>query len=112
MIPLLLALALQRNYWPLPLDSLAIGHDHQHTHVAVVGVVAPKYPIAETDGDLHIKLLSPNGSGRFIVAECIPKLPCAKPKAGQKITVYGISRRDSEHGWYEVHPVESWTPAP
>jgi hypothetical protein len=97
---------LSRKYWPIALDSAAVGHWHNHTHVAVTGVVAPRYPIMEADGDLHIKLVAP--SGRFIVAECTPKEPCVKPKAGQTITVYGISRQDQEHGWWEVHPVESW----
>jgi hypothetical protein len=79
--------------------------DHQpDTHVAVSGRVA--YVVSEADGDVHIKLVS--ASGRFIVAECIPALPCARPKSGQTITVYGISRQDSEHGWWEVHPVERW----
>lgn len=92
-----------RRYWPTSIDSLAVGRG-LHTHVAVRGVVAPRYPIMETDGDKHIKLLS--SSGRFIVAECIPLLPCRSPRAGDTVTVFGISRRDPEHGWYEVHPVE------
>jgi hypothetical protein len=97
-----------RKYWPVTLDSAAVGHWHNHTHVAVKGVVAPRYPIMETDGDLHIKLLSLDKTGRFIVAECIPNLMCRKPRAGDTITVFGISRQDSEHGWQEVHPVEKW----
>lgn len=95
-----------RKYWPVALDSAAVGSFAKHTHVAITGVVAARYPVREADGDLHIKLIAP--SGRFIVAECIPKLMCAAPRAGQTITVYGISRQDSEHGWWEVHPVESW----
>lgn len=102
-----------RKYWPVALDSAAVGNFAKHTHVAITGIVAPRYPVMEADGDLHIKLLSTTGSGRFIVAECTPKEPCTvKPKAGQRITVRGISRQDSEHGWYEVHPVESWSIAP
>lgn len=93
-----------RTYWRVPLDSLAIGHYH-HTHIAVTGrVLAVR---READGDVHINLGSP--AGRFVVAECIPALPCATlPKVGATITVKGISRRDPEHGWYEVHPLESW----
>lgn len=104
---LLVVLLLQRLYWVVPLDSLAMGHP-KHTHVAVTGVVAPHFPVVEADGDVHIRLLSLNGTGRFIVAECIPKLPCAKPHAGDTITVQGISRPDPEHNWWEVHPVEEW----
>lgn len=93
----------QRTYWKVPLDTLAIGH-FKHTHVQTTGTVV--YVLSETDGDIHIKLSSP--SGRFIIAECIPKLPCIKPKAGTTITVFGITRWDPEHVWAEVHPVESW----
>lgn len=95
----------QRTYWPVSLDSLSIGHV-RHTHVEVRGKVAPYYPKTESDGDRHIKLLSP--SGRFIIVECIPLLPspCAAVKAGQLLLVRGITRLDPEHGWYEIHPAE------
>lgn len=100
---LLFVLLLQRGYWVISLDSLAVGRP-KHTHVAVTGTVV--YTQHETDGDTHIKLASP--SGRFIIAECIPKLPCLSPTKGSRITVKGISRPDPEHGWWEVHPVEEW----
>jgi len=93
----------QRTYWVVPIDTLAIGR-LKHTHVQVTGKVI--YVNAETDGDIHVKVGSP--SGRFIMAECIPKLPCVKPKVDSVITVFGITRWDPEHGWAEVHPVESW----
>lgn len=93
----------QRTYWPVPLDSLAVGHT-SHTHAAVVGKVA--YVVKESDGDTHIKLVSPGG--RFIIAECIPALPCLAPKVGSIITVRGVTRKDPEHLWWEIHPVESW----
>ena len=80
---------------------MATGHNF-HTHVRVVGrVLLVKY---EKDGDLHIKL----GDGKyFIVAECIPKLPCKPPIVGGRVTVEGIARFDGEHKWFEVHPVEN-----
>lgn len=98
---------ISRTYWRVPLDTLAIGHP-KHTHAAVTGVVS--YYRREDDGDLHIKLTSP--SGRFIIAECVPELPCATPRAGTTITVRGITRQDPEHLWWEIHPVESWSTAP
>lgn len=94
--------AVARRYWWVPLDSLAIGHT-THTHVRVHGNVT--LVRTEADGDVHIRLSAP--SGRFIVAECIPRLPCRRPKLGDTLTVSGISRRDAEHAWWEVHPVES-----
>jgi len=112
MIFLALALLAQRAYWPVPLDSLAIGHT-VHTHVAVRGVVT--LVGHEDDQDLHVRLTAP--SGRFIVAECIPELPCKLPNGlpwipalGDTVTVYGISRYDPEHKWYEVHIVEGVLP--
>lgn len=104
---LVMLLLMQRTYWPVPLDTLAVNHQ-RHTHAAVTGKVA--YVHHESDGDTHIKLVSP--SGRFIIAECIPLLPCALPKAGVTITVRGITRWDPEHEWGELHPVESWTVVP
>lgn len=95
-----------RHFWPTTVETLAAGRS-LHTHVAVTGRVAPNYPRLESDGDLHIKLLS-DSSSAFVIAECIPELPCRKPAAGQQITVTGISRRDPEHSWWEVHPVEGW----
>lgn len=96
----------QRTYWPVPLDTLAIGH-LKHTHVEVRGQVA--YVRTESDGDVHIKLVSPWNPARFIIVECIPRLPCARPMVGADIIVRGITRWDPEHGWAELHPVESWT---
>jgi hypothetical protein len=76
---------------------------NSHTHIRVTGkVVLVKH---EADGDLHIRL---SDGKRWIVAECIPKLPCAEPKVGQTITVEGISRFDEKHKFPEVHPVEGW----
>jgi len=108
------ARVLQRPYWPVPLDSLALGRA-LHTHVAVRGVVT--LVGHEDDQDMHVRLTSLTGSGRFIIAECIPALPCLTatrlpwlPAIGDTVTVYGISRRDAEHGWWEVHPVEGVGP--
>lgn len=98
----------QRMYWPIELDSAAIGHWRKHTHVAVKGKVTRV--AREADGDLHIQITAP--SGAFIICECTPKEPCAKPTVGRLIEVRGISRPDQEHGWYEVHPVESWSYVP
>ncbi len=103
--PLEAQTVISRTYWPVPLDTLAIGHP-KHTHVAVTGKV--KYTRLEDDGDLHIKLVSLADSTKFVIAECIPLLPCARPATGRIITVRGISRQDPEHLWWEVHVVESW----
>jgi hypothetical protein len=92
-----------RYYWPTSVEHLARG-TVKHTHVQVKGRVT--YTAKEADGDLHIRL-SGLHTDTFVVAECIPKLPCPRPAKGTTITVLGISRFDAEHGWWEVHPVEA-----
>lgn len=89
-----------RHYWPVTVDQLASG-TVKHTHVQVSGRV--KLVRHEADGDLHIQL---TGVKAFIVAECIPRMPCVPPAVGSVITVRGISRYDGEHHWWECHPVE------
>lgn len=105
----LVFLLLARYYWPVSVALLSSG-SFKHTHVQVTGIVA--YAVTEDDGDLHIKLTSvtPDTLNRFIIAECIPSLPCRHPKSGDTVTVRGISRYDPEHRWYEVHPVEQLLP--
>ena len=80
------------------------------THVEVSGYVT--YVKREDDGDLHIRLCdAPAVKGmdrtRCVVAECVPALPCSRPKMRAHLTVRGISRWDGEaaHGWHEIHPV-------
>lgn len=90
-----------RTYFPVPVCNMKA---NDHTHVRVSGRVAlVKH---EADGDTHIRLVD---HACFVVAECIPEMPCRAPKVGQTITVQGISRFDGEHKWLEVHPVEKLT---
>lgn len=98
-----------RPYHVTSITTMAAGK-YAWTHVEVRGTVV--YVKAEPDGDTHIKLVDPwNASGPFVICECTPKEPCAKPRVGADIIVRGISRKDPEHLWYEVHPVESWRSA-
>jgi hypothetical protein len=92
----------QRSYWVRSIDSLATGRV-PHTHIQTTAVVS--YVAKEDDGDLHIRLSSPNGA--FVIAECVPELPCVPPHVGDTVTVRGIYRHDPEHGWFEIHIVES-----
>jgi hypothetical protein len=96
----------QRTYWPTSIDSMWVGHQ-KHTHAAVTGIARTCRP--EPDGDRHIKLESETDATKYIVAEIIPRLPQPCPIIGRKITVYGITRLDTEHSWREIHPVEYWT---
>lgn len=92
-----------RQYFPVTIEKLSQGKNF-HTHIRVIGRVA--LIKKEADGDTHIRL--EDSAGHFIVAECIPVLPCpVKPKVGDTIQVKGIYRQDGEHKWFEIHPIES-----
>lgn len=102
-----------RPYHPVALRDLALGKVRQ-THVHVEGWVT--YVVTEEDGDLHVRLCdSPKVEGmqrdRCVVVECIPELPCVRPRVGAHVAVEGISRCDKENGhrWNEVHPCEKMT---
>lgn len=102
----LVGFAFTRIYWPTTVSTLSHGLS-KHTHVEVRGVVIRTR--AEDDGDRHIWLrdLVTQDS---VLGECVPKIPCLVPKAGSTVTLRGLSRRDPEHGWYEVHPIEEILP--
>ena len=88
-----------RRYFKVAIADMPINH---YTHVEINGEV--KSCVAEKDGDTHIEIID---GAKFVIAECIPKLPCSVvPNVGQTVTVRGISRYDRENRWYEVHPVE------
>ena len=88
-----------RQYFKVAIADMPANH---YTHVEITGKVASVTP--EKDGDTHIQV---SDGTDFIIAECIPKLPCSViPDVGQTVTIRGISRYDRENHWYEVHPVE------
>jgi hypothetical protein len=100
---------LSRLYWPIDVAQFA-RHGSPHTHVRVDGFVT--YVAAQEDGDLHIRICdAPGVQGmvreRCIIAECIEQMPCSRPPLRSKVRIEGISRRDPEHRWNEVHPIES-----
>jgi hypothetical protein len=104
MILTLLALIITRYYWTVdPIQFATSGSFH--THVSVTGYVA--YTRTEYDGDFHIRILpTQDVTTPYFIAECIPSQPCAHPSIGAHVQVKGIVRRDPEHGWWEIHPVE------
>ena len=88
-----------RQYFKVAMADMPANH---YTHVEITGNV--KSVKSERDGDTHIQV---SDGADFIIAECIPKLPCSViPEVGQTVTLRGISRYDRENRWYEVHPVE------
>ena len=73
------------------------------THGTVTGDVASVRH--EADGDYHLKLCAATGRPCVVVE---PKERAAKARVavrkGDRVEVTGITRWDSEHRWWEVHP--------
>jgi hypothetical protein len=95
----LILLAESLFYRQTTVQKLAAGKCKM-TRAVLTGKV--EYVKREDDGDIHIRV----GDGKyFIVAECMPAIPCVRPKVGDRVSVEGITRYDAEHGWFELHPV-------
>jgi hypothetical protein len=90
-------------YQHTTVEKLALGQVHM-TRAEVTGKVT--LVKKEADGDMHIRV---SDGKHFIVAECMPQMPCVRPKVGQAVTVQGITRFDGEHKWFELHPVTKLT---
>lgn len=75
---------------------------------AITGYVV--YWAGEPDGDTHFRIANTDSASDpdFVVCEIIPEYPMSHPSLHQLVTVYGIYRVDSEHGWVELHPVLGW----
>lgn len=71
---------------------------------SVIGKVENE--VKSTDGDLHVNIQDDNG--RILVAEIVPEYPLKTPPVGAKIKVWGVTRYDLEHRWWELHPVFGW----
>lgn len=83
------------------------------THVCIEGQVI--YRRKEDDGDIHFKIVDANGN--VLTCEIDPQHPLGEPAYLQHVRVYGITRFDMDHGWWEIHPVDYWedqsvTPTP
>jgi hypothetical protein len=106
LLPLAARAEEERAFHPVPVDQLAAGTIHTHTHVETSGRV--EYRRSEEDGDVHLRICGP--AGGCVVAECIPEIPsirdaCKRFRKGSQVTVRGISRYDGKHRWWEIHPV-------
>ena len=58
--------------------------------------------IKSGDGDWHINIQGPDS---VLVAEVVPEFPVALPTVGEKVKVWGVTRFDLAHRWWELHPV-------
>lgn len=97
------ALPADRAYTRVSIAGLATT---RATHVEIAGEVT--LVRREPDGDVHIRVS--DGHGHAAVCEAIPTLapptPWAMPRRGDRVRIWGIARRDRQHGWSEVHPIE------
>ena len=77
------------------------------TKVAVEGIVDKV--THEPDGDYHI-IMRPQyiPIGLFLITEAIPEIKLPLPKEGDHIKIWGITRFDEPHNWWELHPVIGW----
>ena len=89
-----------RTFPAVEIAKIAAGH-WPRPRATVTGSVS--YVNHEADGDWHVKV--EDGDGHFVVCEINPEFPLPHPKAGDRVKVRGIVRRDGEHDWWEVHPV-------
>lgn len=85
-----------------------IANGSTKTKVAVEGIV---YKVAhQPDGDYHV-IMRPQyvPIGLFLVTEAIPEIKdLPSPKEGDHIKIWGITRFDKPHNWWELHPVIGW----
>lgn len=78
----------------------------EKTKIKVEGVVDKI--TREPDGDSHIILSTPFVPLLALVTETIPEVPLPLPQAGDRIKIWGITRFDILHNWWEIHPVVGW----
>lgn len=63
-----------------------------------------------SDGDTHINVKDET-TGRTLVTEMVSEHPLPLPDVGSKIKIWGVTRYDLEHRWWELHPVFGWEAA-
>lgn len=63
----------------------------------------------ESDGDYHVELAIPGG--KLVTEETPPfTVRLEAPRAGDDVRVFGMVLFDATHGWWEIHPVQCWSP--
>ena len=105
-------LPIVRPFHKVALTDLAQGKV-TWTHVETEGYLT--YRRLEADGDWHLRLcasgqITAMDSNLCIIAEAIPEMPDMTMRARDAIVhvkyrIRGITRKDPEHGWFEVHPL-------
>ncbi len=84
-----------------------IANGSTKTKVAVEGIVDKV--THEPDGDYHIIIRPQYLPLPVLVTETIPEIKDSPlPKEGDHIKIWGITRFDEPHNWWELHPVIGW----
>jgi hypothetical protein len=83
-----------------------IANGSRKTKVAVQGVVDKVEH--EPDGDYHVTIRPPYLPFPVLVTELIPEIELPLPQEGDHIKIWGITRFDEPHNWWEIHPVIGW----
>lgn len=83
-----------------------IANGSKKTKVAVEGIVDKI--IHEPDGDYHIIIRPQYLPSPVLVTEAIPEITLPLPEEGDHVKIWGITRFDEPHNWWELHPVIGW----
>lgn len=71
---------------------------------AVIGTVIDTEKIV--DGDWHINIK--DAEGMVLVTEMAPEYPLPVPAVGARVKIWGVTRYDLDHRWWELHPIFGW----
>lgn len=94
----------EKNIYPTTTIGTLNNNMFWKPRAAVVGTVIDE--LRASDGDWHINVQDEHGD--ILVVEMIPEYPLSLPNIGSKIKIWGITRFDLEHRWWELHPVIGW----
>ncbi len=84
-----------------------IANGSTKTKVSVEGIVDEI--THEPDGDYHIVIRPQYLPLPVLITEAIPEIKDLPiPKVGDYIRIWGITRFDIPHNWWELHPVVGW----
>lgn len=94
----------KNNLYPLVSISAIQKNLFFFPRASVIGTVIQK--VKTDDGDWHVNVADDNG--RVMVTEIVPELSMPVPPLNAKIKIWGVTRYDLEHRWWELHPVIGW----
>lgn len=104
------ALVLNYHFLPMetagyPLTSIKTLNSglYSSPRASIIGTVIDV--VQSEDSDWHVNV---RGEGGTMVTEIIPEYPLLIPVIGDRVRIWGITRYDIAHRWWELHPVIGW----